>query len=221
VILTASHNPGGPTNDFGIKYNVRNGGPALEDFTNKIYEYTGKLTHYAIASDFTGKFNIDEIGTYIFPNVHRPEKHLFTIKVIDSTEIYVNLLKELFNFDKLKKLFDRKDFSFCLDGMHGVAGPYATKIFGEIMGCDPKNLLNCIPKEDFGNGHPDPNLTYAHSLVEKMDVFKTSKAADESIPNFGAACDGDADRNMILGRRFFVTPSDSVAILAANSASVV
>jgi len=119
-------------------------------------------------------------------------------------------MQSLFNFDQIKKLLARKDFSMCFDGMHGVAGPYARKIFGKIFGV--QDLMRCQVLPDFGKGHPDPNLTYAKDLVDKMGVFKPQKDA----PEFGAACDGDADRNMILGKGFFVTPSDSVAIIVAN-----
>ncbi|KAL4468805.1 hypothetical protein ABPG74_005308 [Tetrahymena malaccensis] len=219
-ILTASHNPGGPTNDFGIKFNVRNGGPALEDFTNTIYKYTTEITSYKITHGEI-KYDLNKLQEYVFENVERESKRpKFTIKVVDSTENYINLMKSLFDFDKLKKLFSRKDFQFRFDGMHGVSGPYAHKIFHEILGAHTDNLINCHPKEDFGGGHPDPNLTYAEHLVKIMDVHNMINTIAERIPNFGAACDGDADRNMILGRRFFVTPSDSVAVLAANASSV-
>ncbi|CAD8049364.1 unnamed protein product [Paramecium sonneborni] len=124
-------------------------------------------------------------------------------------------MQKLFDFDLLRTLFQNKDFSFRLDGMHGVAGPYAKHILGTLLGCSKESLLNCDPSEDFGGGHPDPNLTYAHDLVELLDIHK--KKDVNTVPQFGAACDGDADRNMILGRQFFVTPSDSLAILAANA----
>lgn len=132
---------------------------------------------------------------------------------------YYDLLKTLFDFDLLKKLVARKDFKLVFDGMHGVAGPYATYILGQVLGCPAECLKNCVPSTNFGGGHPDPNLTYAKELVEALDVLEKKRPPAE-VANFGAACDGDADRNMILGRQFFVTPSDSVAILAANASSL-
>ena len=134
------------------------------------------------------------------------------MSVIDPADIYVKLMKSLFNFKQIKSLLDRKDFSICLDGMHGAAGPYANKIFVNELGLSQNSLMRCNILPDFGKGHPDPNLTYAPELVAKMGIFKPKKDA----PQFAAACDGDADRNMILGKNFFVTPSDSLAIIVAN-----
>ena len=122
------------------------------------------------------------------------------------------MMKSLFDFELMKKLVARSDFNLCFDGMHGVSGPYALRILGVELGVKMENLLRCNVLEDFGGSHPDPNLTYAPELVEKMGVFDNKPNA----PDFGAACDGDADRNMILGKNFFVTPSDSVAIITAN-----
>jgi phosphoglucomutase len=121
-------------------------------------------------------------------------------------------MRKLFDFNQLKQFIARPDFEMVFDGMHGVSGPYASRIFGEILGVMDKNLYRCNVLPDFGGGHPDPNLTYAADLVKKLGIFEESKDA----PDFGAACDGDADRNMILGKNFFVTPSDSIAIIAAN-----
>lgn len=215
-ILTASHNAGGPDNDFGIKYNLKNGGPALEDFTDKVYKFTTEIKQYKIASDFSSKVDLSKQGLYVFPNTDR-EKKEFRIRVVDSTKDYVELMGKLFDFEKIQKLVARKDFTFCFDGLNGISGPYAKVIFEEILKADPSNLTNCKPLPDFGGEHPDPNLVYAKHLVKTMDVFHANK--DAKVPEFGAACDGDADRNMILGKRFFVTPSDSLAVLAANSSS--
>jgi phosphoglucomutase len=157
-------------------------------------------------------------GTYVFPRVERPDKPTFTVKIISSTDNYVEQMKELYDFDLLRQLFHRKDFHFSFDALSGISGPYAKAIFHEELGCDVKSLHNCDPLADFGGHHCDPNLTYAHDLVEIMDVFGHNNKQD--IPDFGAACDGDADRNMILGKRFFVTPSDSLAVLAANSKAI-
>lgn len=126
------------------------------------------------------------------------------------------MMKKLFDFDLIKKLVARKDFRMIFDGMHGVSGPYATRIFTTELGVPADCLLRCNVLPDFGKGHPDPNLTYADDLVKKLGVFAAADDAGD-FPDFGAACDGDADRNMILGKKFFVTPSDSVAILAANT----
>ena len=134
------------------------------------------------------------------------------MSVIDSCDDYVALMEELFDFGQIKALLARNDFKMCFDGMHGVAGPYAMRIFGDIL-CVPKcELMRCNILEDFGGAHPDPNLTYAPELVKKMGIF----VPNEDAPDFAAACDGDADRNMILGKRFFVSPSDSLAMIVSN-----
>mmetsp|Transcript_14525 Transcript_14525/g.12332 ORF Transcript_14525/g.12332 Transcript_14525/m.12332 type:complete len:476 (+) Transcript_14525:354-1781(+) len=213
-ILTASHNAGGPENDFGIKYNAKNGGPALEDFTNAIYEHTQKISEYKIASKIN--YDLSKEAFYVYDNVKR-EKGAFRLRIVNSTSDYIQLMESLYDFGAIKKLLARKDFTFCFDGLNGIAGPYAKEILINRLGADPKCLANCDPKPDFGGLHPDPNLVYAKDLVEKMDVFK--KNTNAQVPDFGAACDGDADRNMILGKRFFVTPSDSLAVLAANAGS--
>ena len=201
IVLSASHNPGGPDEDFGIKFNGKNGGPSLENVTEEIFEHTKKITQYTLLEGYS-PVDTNTIGT---TNVQGCQVH-----VVDNNEQYVELMKTLFDFDQLKALIARPDFSMCFDGMHGVAGPYATKIFSEIFGV--KDLMRCEVLEDFGKGHPDPNLTYAPELVKKMGVFEK----DDNAPEFGAACDGDADRNMVLGKGFFVTPSDSVAVIVAN-----
>lgn len=217
IILTASHNAGGPENDFGIKFNLKNGGPALEDFTNKTYELSLKISEYHTTEyDFSKVIDLRKKGTYTFTGIEGTDKKQLKVVVVDSTADYVQMMRELFDFDKLKTLFQRKDFIFCFDGLSGISGPYAKAIFIEALGASPKYIFGCDPLPDFGGGHPDPNLTYAKNLVKVMDIFKKAEAGTE-IPDFGAACDGDADRNMILGKQFFVTPSDSLAVLAANA----
>jgi len=206
IILTASHNPGGPKEDFGIKYNTGNGGPAVEHITKAMYENTMKITAYKITAE-EPEYDISKPGTFTFGSLE--------IEVIDAAAEYTTLMKSIFDFDLLKAFVSRDDFSMIYDSMHGVAGPFARDVLVNCLGLSEDVLLNGIPKEDFGGGHPDPNLTYAHELVDQMGL---GKELDEKtvVPEFGAAADGDADRNMILGKKFFVTPSDSVAIIAAN-----
>eukprot|EP00744_Colponema_vietnamica_P003892 GILI01005900.1.p2 GENE.GILI01005900.1~~GILI01005900.1.p2 ORF type:complete len:570 (-),score=236.87 GILI01005900.1:144-1853(-) len=211
IILTASHNPGGPNADFGIKYNISNGGPAPEDVTNRIYEETTKIANFKIVQE------LPDIDLSVVAR-HELIPGQFVVEVIDCTEDYVKMCRRLFNFDLLKSFISRPDFSFIYDAMHGVAGPFARRIFVDELGAPESCLLNTVPSEDFNNGHPDPNLTYAHELVEKMGLG--AHAVEGKVPDFGAAGDGDADRNMILGGRFFVTPSDSVAIIAANYTAI-
>ncbi|KAK1554498.1 hypothetical protein Q3G72_013090 [Acer saccharum] len=209
-ILTASHNPGGPHEDFGIKYNMENGGPAPEGITDKIYENTKTINEYLIAEDLPD-VDIAAIGVTSFGG---PEGQ-FDVEVFDSASDYVKLMKSIFDFESIRKLLSSPNFSFCYDALHGVGGAYAKPIFVEELGAQESSLLNCTPKEDFGGGHPDPNLTYAKELVARMGLGKSDSQGEP--PEFGAAADGDADRNMVLGKRFFVTPSDSVAIIAANA----
>ncbi|CAK7326775.1 unnamed protein product [Dovyalis caffra] len=212
-ILTASHNPGGPNEDFGIKYNMENGGPAPEGITDKIYENTKTIKEYLTAD--VPDVDIAAIGVTSFGG---PEGQ-FDVEVFDSASDYVKLMKSIFDFESIRKLLSSQKFTFCYDALHGVAGAYAKRIFVEELGAQESSLLNCVPKEDFGGGHPDPNLTYAKELVARMGLSKSNPEAEP--PEFGAAADGDADRNMILGKRFFVTPSDSVAIIAANAAQAI
>jgi phosphoglucomutase len=213
-ILTASHNPGGPDEDFGLKYNCENGGPAPESMTNAIYKDTTTISSYKICKGIPD-VDLSKEGKHEFGGGK------FVIEVIDTTIDYVNLMKQVFDFDALKTLVARPDFKICYDAMHGVAGEYAQKIFIEELGADPSSLINSVPKEDFGKGHPDPNLTYAAELVKIMGLQKDGSllpgADAATIPDFGAAADGDADRNMILGKQFFASPSDSVAIIADNA----
>ncbi|XP_020090095.1 phosphoglucomutase, cytoplasmic 1 [Ananas comosus] len=213
-ILTASHNPGGPHEDFGIKYNMENGGPAPEAVTDKIFANTKIINEYLIAEDLPD-VDISVIGVSSFGGPEGP----FDVEVFDSTTDYVKLMKTIFDFESIQKLLASPKFTFCYDALSGVAGIYAKRIFVEELGANESSLLNCVPKEDFGGSHPDPNLTYAKELVARMGLGKS--ASEVEPPEFGAAADGDADRNMILGKRFFVTPSDSVAIIAANAVQAI
>lgn len=216
-ILSASHNPGGPTEDFGIKYNVENGGPAPEKVTNAMYAYTTTITSYKIAETFPD-IDTSKVGTTRVTS--RDGSLGVLVTIIDTTEEHIKLLKTVFDFDAIKGLLSRPDFSLVYDCMHGVQGPYARDVFVKELGAPESVLVNAVPKDDFNGGHADPNLTYAHDLVEIMGVdIKGNPVTGQAKepPAFGAAADGDADRNMILGRRFFVTPSDSLAIIVAHA----
>jgi len=203
IILTASHNPGGIKGDFGIKYNSSNGGPAVERITNKIYEISKSITQYSICPDL--KIDITKLGS---TNYELENGKKFTIEVIDSIEIYLNLMKQIFDFNKIKSLLNNGKFNILIDSLCGVMGSYAKRVFVNEFGLKEDSLRNFVTLPDFGGKHPDPNLTYADELVAEM---KTGKF------DFGAAFDGDGDRNMILGKNgFFVTPSDSLAFIAAN-----
>ncbi len=201
IILSASHNPGGPEGDFGVKYNVSNGGPAPENVTNAIFEHTKSISEYKITD--TAEVDLDRLGSTQIEGM--------TVEVIDSVADYVELMEKLFDFDKIRQLL-AGDFTMCMDSLHAVTGPYAKQIFEQALGAKAGTVTNGEPLEDFGGGHPDPNLVYAHDLVETM-------FADDA-PDFGAASDGDGDRNMILGNNFFVNPSDSLALIAANATLV-
>ena len=201
MVLSASHNQGGINGDFGIKYNISNGGPAPEKITDDVFAKSKLITHYKTAD--LPEINIDHIGETVF------DDGKFTVKVIDAVQDYADLMQELFDFTAIKKLL-ASGFKVQFDAMHAVTGPYAQEIFTNRLGAPTTSLMNCVPSEDFNGGHPDPNLTYAEDLVEIM-------YAGDSAPDFGAASDGDGDRNMILGKNFFVTPSDSLAVLAANA----
>jgi len=215
-ILTASHNPGGPEEDFGIKYNCENGGPAPEKLTDAIYNVTKTITSVKICPDFPD-INLAQLGPTV---VSSNDGTLSVIvEVISSTSYHVELLKTIFNFDAIRELIRRPDFSFCYDCMHGVQGPYAHDVFVRELGASATSLINAVPKDDFAGHHADPNLTYARDICDIMCVDREGNPmpSDKEVPCFGAAADGDADRNMILGRRFFVTPSDSLAIIAAHA----
>lgn len=198
IILSASHNPAGPTEDFGIKYNSSNGGPAPEKITEAIFAKSKTIASYKI-SDFAD-VNIQQVG--------KTELDGFTIEVINPVTDYSDLMAQLFDFNQIKTLLN-SGFTLKFDAMHAVTGPYAKEIFIHRLGVPASSLMNCDVSETFGGGHPDPNLTYAHDLV---DILYGNDA-----PDFGAASDGDGDRNMILGNHFFITPSDSLAMIAANA----
>jgi len=199
ILLTASHNPGGPNADFGIKYNLANGAPAPESVTDKIYETSKSLTSYKIAS--LPDVDLKTIGVRDYGDLE--------IEIIDSTSDYVELMKEIFDFDLIREFFKtHKDFKVLFDAMHGVTGPYGVAIFQKELGLPESSTQNVVPLADFGGGHPDPNLVYAHELVE---------AVDKNGIHFGAASDGDGDRNMIYGANAFVSPGDSLAIIAHHA----
>ncbi len=199
IILSASHNPGGPNGDFGVKFNTENGGPAPERVTEAIYQRTRELDSYRIAH--IPEIVMDSLGRHTFGETE--------IEVMDPVADYARLMERLFDFDRISRLFSSGRFHMIYDAMHAVTGPYARQILEERLGAPRGTVRNGIPLPDFGGGHPDPNLVYAHDLVQVM--------WSEDAPDFGAASDGDGDRNMVLGQRFFVTPSDSLAVLAANA----
>ncbi|KAI8971270.1 phosphoglucomutase [Trametes punicea] len=204
ILLTASHNPGGPNADFGIKYNVSNGGPAPENVTNKIFEKTKSISSYKVIE--LAPLDLSQKGFTAYGPAN--------VEIIDSVSDYLQLLQSIFDFPLIKDfLHSHKDsFKVLFDGMHGVTGPYGHAIFVETLGLPESSVQNAQPLPDFGGGHPDPNLTYAHELVERVER--------EGI-HFGAASDGDGDRNMIYGKGAFVTPSDSVAIIADWAAEAI
>jgi phosphoglucomutase len=202
IILSASHNPGGPNADFGVKYNVNNGGPAPEKVTEAIFTQSKVIDQYQILE--VPDVDIDTLGESKLGDM--------TVEVIDSVSDYAELMESLFDFDRIHQLLTTGNFRMCMDALHAVTGPYAHRILEQRLGALPGTVQHGVPLEDFGGGHPDPNLVYAHDLVEIM--------FGENAPDFGAASDGDGDRNMILGHQFFVNPSDSLAVLAANATLV-
>ncbi len=199
IVLSASHNPGGPDEDFGIKYNVGNGGPAPEKFTDTLYANTKTISEYQIAT--MDDIDIDTIG--------RSEIGGVKIHVIDPVADYAGLMAKIFDFDLIKNSIASGLISLRFDAMHAITGPYAKHILENLLGAAPGSVFNATPLEDFGGGHPDPNMAHAHELVEI--IFGPNP------PTLGAASDGDGDRNMIMGANIFVTPSDSLAIMAANA----
>ena len=198
LILSASHNPGGPEGDFGIKYNTPNGGPAPEKITDAIFARSKVLNSYRIID--APDIDLDRTGKQAVGGM--------SVEVIDPVADYAELMESLFDFAAIRELI-AGGFALCFDAMHAVTGPYAKEILERRLGAPAGSVINGVPLEDFGGGHPDPNLTYAHELVAIM--------FDIGAPDLGAASDGDGDRNMVLGRGFFVTPSDSLAVIAANA----
>ena len=201
IILSASHNPGGPEGDFGVKVNGANGGPAPESLTDAIYACSQQLDGYRIAAgsplplDAAAEHQIGELS----------------VEVIDGVDDYLQLMQQLFDFDLIGDLL-KGSWPMAFDAMHAVTGPYASKLFEQLLGAPAGTVRNGRCLEDFGGGHPDPNLTYAKDLATLL--------LDGDDYRFGAACDGDGDRNMILGQRCFVNPSDSLAVLTANATLV-
>jgi len=196
-VLSASHNPGGPNGDFGIKYSNQTGGQVPSSVTDKIFENTKNIKEYKICD--TADIDLSKLGKQQLCGME--------IEIIDPVSGYVDMMREIFDFEAIKQLF-AKGFTMRFDAMNAVTGPYAVRIFEELLGAAPGSVVNAVPLPDFGGLHPDPNLVYAKELVDLM--------FSDNAPDFGAANDGDGDRNMILGRKFFVTPSDSLAILTDN-----
>lgn len=199
IVLSASHNPGGPDGDFGIKYNVANGGPAPESVTEAIFARSQKLTGYDILDESAGVIDLDRVGTQNLGGM--------AVEIVDPVADYATLMEGLFDFGRMRNWLKGNRILF--DGMHAVTGPYATEIFLKRLGAPESALLNVVPKPDFGNHHPDPNPAHAEELMARMWATDT--------PALGAASDGDGDRNMIVGPKLAVTPSDSLAVLAANA----
>ncbi|MCD7060166.1 alpha-D-glucose phosphate-specific phosphoglucomutase [Pelagibacterium xiamenense] len=198
IVLSASHNPGGPEGDFGIKYNASNGGPAPEKITNAVYERSRQITEYKVVD--TPDVDLSALGVH--------EVAGMAVEVIDPVADYAALMETLFDFDAIADMF-ASGFRMRFDAMHAVTGPYAKAIIEGRLGAPEGTVINAVPLPDFGDGHPDPNLVYAKDLYDLL--------MGPDAPDFGAASDGDGDRNLIIGRNRFVTPSDSLALLAANA----
>jgi phosphoglucomutase len=198
LVLSASHNPGGPDEDFGIKYNIENGGPAPEKVTDAITANTLKIAQYRTLD--SADIDIDTIGTVDLAGM--------VVEIVDPVAAYADLMETLFDFDAIRALI-AAGFNMAFDSMSAVTGPYATKIFERRLGLPAGTVRNGAPLPDFGHHHPDPNLVHAKELYDDL------MAPD--APDFGAASDGDGDRNLIIGRHSYVTPSDSLAVLAANA----
>lgn len=198
VVLSASHNPGGPDEDFGIKYNTANGGPAPESVTLKIFEASTRVAELLTLD--TADLPLDRLGEQQLGDM--------VVEVVDPVTDYADLMETLFDFSAIRALL-QTGFTLRFDAMHAVTGPYATEILERRLGAAPGSVLNATPLPDFGGGHPDPNPVWAKALVDAV--------MGPDAPDFAAASDGDGDRNMILGRGVYVTPSDSLAVLAANA----
>jgi len=201
LVLSASHNPGGPEGDFGLKYNAANGGPAPEAVTDRVFAATRTIASYDILE--APDVDLSELG----------ESRLggMVVEVVDPVADYAELMETLFDFNAIADLIT-SGFTLRFDAMHAVTGPYATEILENRLGAAPGSVINAVPSPDFGGGHPDPNPTWAKPLVDEV--------MGPQAPDFAAASDGDGDRNMILGRGIYITPSDSLAVLAANAALV-
>jgi phosphoglucomutase len=197
LILSASHNPGGPDGDFGIKYNTGNGGPAPEKITDTIYANTQKISQYKIERV---SVDLSKIGTSKLGSM--------SLQVIDPVDDYAALMQTLFDFDAISALF-KSGFRMKFDGMGAITGPYGSRVLEHMLGAGAGTVMNGTPLPDFGGHHPDPNLVHAKELVDLV--------MPPGGPEFGAASDGDGDRNLIIGRGMYVTPSDSLAIIAANA----
>jgi phosphoglucomutase len=199
IILSASHNPGGPDGDFGIKFNTANGGPAPEAVTEAIFARTLEISEYRTLD--AAAVDLDTPGTVSLGGTR--------VEIIDPVADYAVLMEALFDFERIHHMFNAGLFRMRFDAMHAITGPYATRILEERLGAEPGTVINGVPLEDFGGGHPDPNLVHAHEVV--------ALTSGRNAVDFAAASDGDGDRNMVLGRNFFVTPSDSLAVMAANA----
>ncbi len=197
-ILSASHNPGGIDEDFGLKFNMSNGGPATEAITDAIFTRTKEITEYKVLE--AQDVDLEQIGTTQLDDM--------TIEIVDPVADYENLMAELFDFDAIHALF-KGGFRMTFDAMHAITGPYAIHILEDVLGAPTGTVINGTPLPDFGGGHPDPNPIWAHELMGIM--------TGPNAPDFGAASDGDGDRNMIVGRGAYVTPSDSLALLTAHA----
>jgi phosphoglucomutase len=199
LILSASHNPGGANEDFGIKYNISNGGPAPEKYTDEFFKRSLTINQYKLAE--IKDIDLDTQAVFEIAGLK--------IRVIDPVADYAALMTTIFDFELLKQSLSSNHISLCFDAMHAITGPYAIRIFEQMLGAPKGTVINGQPLEDFGGGHPDPNLVHAKELAQLM--------FSDKAPDFAAASDGDGDRNMVLGANIFVTPSDSLAIMVANA----
>ena len=200
MIFTASHNPAGPDGDFGIKYNINNGGQASESITNNIHKASQEIREYRIVEEAQIDLRQDQ-----------QQLEGMAIAMVDPVSAYADLMEQLFDFQQIRAWL-QQGRRICFDAMHAVTGPYATEILVRRLGAPEDSVINAIPLEDFGGGHPDPNLVYAKELVARMFA--------DGAPDFAAASDGDGDRNMILGPGIFISPGDSLAMLADHLAEL-